>query len=386
MAFTGQCIDGYVWCLRRGELLAHRSAHFLPLGCKADRFSAPAIQEVEPRCVGVIVFVAPHDLTSEELRERKSDEPGCQELHRAVAELRRRQTIRGASAALVGESDAMRRARRQVELAAHDRAPAFVVGSDAWQRRKVAEAIAYVKERRASEVVIPFDGRLLDESLLAWSLESVAERGRAPCTLIFHDVHELPGGAQVYLAERIMRWPSEWRVVASSAPIVAGDSTAPLDARLFHWLSTLVINLPPLDDRMDDLPLLCQFLIEEVNAESSKQVGGFSQAALDRMHCFDWPGGLAQLREVVAAAHLAAKGPEIAPADLPPPLSHVEAAAAFPPETLQPIRLEELLARIETSLIRRALEQSGGNKTQAATLLSMTRPRLYRRMEQLGMA
>jgi DNA-binding NtrC family response regulator len=49
------------------------------------------------------------------------------------------------------------------------------------------------------------------------------------------------------------------------------------------------------------------------------------------------------------------------------------------------IRLEELLAAIETSLIRRALVESDGNKTQAATLLGMTRPRLYRRMEQLGM-
>jgi DNA-binding NtrC family response regulator len=136
---------------------------------------------------------------------------------------------------------------------------------------------------------------------------------------------------------------------------------------------------------MEDLPLVCQYLIEEINAAGSKQVGGFSQTALDRMHLFGWPGGIDQVRAVVAAAHRAAKGPEIAPVDLPPLLTHVEAAAAFPPETAPPIRLEELLAGIETSLIRRALEQSEGNKTRAATLLGMTRPRLYRRMEQLGM-
>jgi DNA-binding NtrC family response regulator len=334
----------------------------------------------------VIAVLASHDLTSEESRQCKGEEPGLHELHRAVAELRRRQTIRRAGAALVGESDAMRRVRRQVELAAHVRSPAFVVGSDPWQRRRVAEAISYVKERLAGEVVIPFDSRLLDENLLAWSLESVAERGRDPCTLIFHDVHELPGGAQVYLADRILRWPSEWRVVASSASIAEDDATSRLKSRVFHWLSTLVIDLPPLHERIEDLPLLCQFLIEEVNAASSKQVGGFSQAAIDRMHLYDWSGGLVQLREAVAAAHRAANGPEITPADLAPPLAQVESAAAYPPETAQPIHLEELLAGIETSLIRRALDQSGGNKTQAALLLGMTRPRLYRRMEQLGMA
>jgi DNA-binding NtrC family response regulator len=326
------------------------------------------------------------DQSSSELDATVHGDPTFQDLHRAVGELRQQKSLRGAGVALVGESEGMRRARRQVELAAATRSPVLIVGSDAWQRRRVAESIPYVRKEGRDEAVIPFDSMLLDENLLSWSLDSLADRGREAATLLFHDVHDLPASAQAFLADRFSRWPAQWRVIATCASI-AGDEAmlATLDVRLFHWLSTLVVDLPPLRTRMEDLPLAAQYLVEEMNAASRRQVGGFSQAALDRMHLFDWPGGLAQLRDAVATAHTKTTSPEISVRDLPPFLARAETAAAYPGETIQPIALESVLADIEVNLIRRALELAGGNKTQAATLLGMTRPRLYRRLEQLGM-
>ena len=196
----------------------------------------------------------------------------------------------------------------------------------------------------------------------------------------------MPVAAQSFLAGRISRWPPAWRVIATATSLADNESPPPaLDARLFHWLSTLVIDLPPLAARIEDLPLLVQYFVEECNAGGTRQVSGFAPAAVDQMQLYDWSGGLEQLREAVSAAHSAARGPVIGPSALPPYVRRALAAAAFPPDQIDPIRLEQLLANLETTLIRRALELADGNKTQAAALVGMTRPRLYRRMQQLGL-
>ena len=85
-------------------------------------------------------------------------------------------------------------------------------------------------------------------------------------------------------------------------------------------------------------------------------------------------------------AHAAAEGPRIESSDMPPRVAHAVQAAAFPRKDAQPIVLDEFLAQVELELVTRALAQAGGNKTQAARLLGMNRPRFYRRLAQLGLA
>jgi len=87
----------------------------------------------------------------------------------------------------------------------------------------------------------------------------------------------------------------------------------------------------------------------------------------------------------VAAAHQLAELPHITPGDLPAKLHVALEAAARPRKREETIVLEDFLARIEEELIRRAMAKAKGNKTKAARLLGMTRPRLYRRLVQLGL-
>ena len=108
--------------------------------------------------------------------------------------------------------------------------------------------------------------------------------------------------------------------------------------------------------------------------------------ALDSLALYSWPGELDQLRETIEAAHAACKSHEISAADLPPTLHHAFQAATHVRPQPERIVLDELLAKIEKEVIERALTQAGGNKSEAATLLGMTRPRLYRRLVQLGLA
>ena len=87
----------------------------------------------------------------------------------------------------------------------------------------------------------------------------------------------------------------------------------------------------------------------------------------------------------MAEAHQRAAGPEIDVADLPERLHWAAQAAAQPRRAEETIVLDEYLGRVERELIRRALARAKGNKARAARLLGMTRPRLYRRMVQLGL-
>jgi DNA-binding NtrC family response regulator len=95
---------------------------------------------------------------------------------------------------------------------------------------------------------------------------------------------------------------------------------------------------------------------------------------------------LDQLREIIEQAHAAATSHEITAADLPATIFHAVRAASREGRKPQPIVLDELLANFEKEAILRALTQTGNNKSEAAALLGMTRPRLYRRLVQLGLA
>jgi DNA-binding NtrC family response regulator len=101
---------------------------------------------------------------------------------------------------------------------------------------------------------------------------------------------------------------------------------------------------------------------------------------------YSWPGELDELKEVITIAHGAATTSAIGPADLPALIHHAAKAAATPRRPRERIVIDELLTNIEREAIVRALDQAGGNKSEAAELLGLTRPRLYRRLEQLGLA
>ena len=154
---------------------------------------------------------------------------------------------------------------------------------------------------------------------------------------------------------------------------------------LAAMLSTITIELPPLARRREDIPLLAQALLEDVNARGGRQLGSFAPETLDRLVAYDWPGNTDELAEVVAESCGRAAGVVILPDDLPERLRLAAEAAARPRRKEETIRLDEFIARIERELIRRALARAKGNKAKAARLLGLNRPRLYRRMIQLGL-
>src|SRR5262249_30015234 len=147
-------------------------------------------------------------------------------------------------------------------------------------------------------------------------------------TLFLADVSALPAEAQAELAGFLANVELPFRIIATateSLSKVAARGTFRKD--LACLLSALVIELPPLTEHLADLPLLAEMFLEEVNARGEKQLGGFSDEAIDLLSAYHWPGQVAELAEMVEQAHAQAEGARVLPADLPRRI-HLAAEAA----------------------------------------------------------
>jgi DNA-binding NtrC family response regulator len=145
------------------------------------------------------------------------------------------------------------------------------------------------------------------------------------------------------------------------------------------------VELPPLRFRPTDLPLLAQQFLEDRNRTAERPVAGFMEPVWPLLTAYQWPLNLDELRTTVEAAAAACETSYITPEDLPYRFRAVLAAqSTVPSPNPAPIPLDEILERTERQAILLSLERCGFNKSRAAELLGINRPRLYRRMEQLG--
>jgi DNA-binding NtrC family response regulator len=336
---------------------------------------------------GLIVLV-----DAEELSET-AEEHGASEsirLHERLAQFRRSMKNRYKVDRLLGESPVVRRVRAQIELAAASRASVLVVGPPGSGRQHVAAAIHYGGQRAGS--MIPLACGVLGAELVQSTIGALASRKwsdehAAPTTLVLNGADGLPREVQKEAAALFDK-SFPLRLIATAVePLDELVRRGEFRGDLAAVLSTIAIELPPLAERREDVPLLAQMFVEEANAQSAsgKQLAGFSPEALDRLDAYAWPGNVDELAQMVAEAHERAEGPEITPVDLPERIRLAAAAATHPHRAEETIALDEFLGRIERELIERALGRAKGNKTKAARLLGLTRPRLYRRLVQLGM-
>jgi DNA-binding protein Fis len=172
---------------------------------------------------------------------------------------------------------------------------------------------------------------------------------------------------------------------ATIRPLMELVSEGQFRCDLAYQLSTLVIELPALAARLTDLSLLAQMFLEDANARGRHQVGGFTPEALDQLAVYGWPRNLDELAEMVANAHERATTHEVTMRDLPKRILLAADAARFSRRPEESIELEAFMARVEKELIARAMSRAKGNKTRAAKLLGLTRPRLYRKLVQMGL-
>jgi DNA-binding NtrC family response regulator len=153
---------------------------------------------------------------------------------------------------------------------------------------------------------------------------------------------------------------------------------------LYYRLNVIPIQLPPLRDRRDDIPLLAKHFLEKFAPGAQMQI---SQSAMRVLMAYSWPGNVRQLENALErAVTLSAGRKEIDVADLPPEIQEIPNAVAapfveFPEEGLD---LAAYLGSIERDLIRRSLDRTGGNRNKAAELLRIKRTTLVEKLKRLG--
>jgi len=184
--------------------------------------------------------------------------------------------------------------------------------------------------------------------------------------------------------------PLDVRVIAASNRDLKAESEAGrFRADLFYRLSVIQIDIPALRERGDDVQLLAEHYISSFRERLRKNIDGITPEALSAFRRYEWPGNVRELRNVIERAMILEDGDTITTKYLPRGLagefrqggdSRVDGAKSDQfslPHT--GVSLEE----VEMSLVRQALERSGGNQTKAAELLGISRDQLRYRMKKL---
>mgnify|MGYP000846754631 CR=1 FL=1 len=333
---------------------------------------------------------------SEEASDADAEhEPACSteaaQLHERLRTFRHQRADNYRMDRFVGNSPAIRRARVQMEVAAGSRASVLIVGPAGSGRQHAAQAIHYAASGQTSGPLVPLACTVLPADLIASTLAAIGtpsfpQEAPGRGTLLLNDVDQLAPESQAELVKPLSCPSFPLRVIATARHDLL-DLARKGEFRddLAAMLTILTIRLPPLAERRGDVPLLAQLFVEEANARGGKQIAGLSSEALDSLDAYPWPGNVDELAQVIHGAHQRAEGAEIVPGDLPEQIHVARAAAAHPRRPEERIVLEDFLAHIERELYVRALRRAKGNKTKAAKLLGLTRPRFYRRLVQFGL-
>jgi DNA-binding NtrC family response regulator len=318
------------------------------------------------------------------------------------AALRRALESEYAFHSMVGRSRAMRRLFEQICVIADSDATVLVVGETGTGKELVAETIHYSSPRREGPLVkvscVALRESLIESELFghekgAFSGAIRTRPGRFELavggTLFLDEVDDVPLSVQPKLlrvlqsrefervgGERTIR--ADVRVVAATKqdiPQLIAQGRFRED--LYYRLNTVTLRLPPLRERKDEIPLLVGHFVKKYDRVEGRE---FSEAALDVMRRYSWPGNIRELEHIVEAALVMTKDEVIEPRHLPREFLETISLHTSPAR----VALKEELAGIERETIEKALAGFKGNISRAAKHLNIARGTLRDRMKKLG--
>jgi two-component system response regulator PilR (NtrC family) len=337
--------------------------------------------------------------------------------HRALVTenrvLRHRAGVRSAELTVIGRSAAMEEVREMIEKVA--RAPSTVlIGGESGTGKEVVARAIHARSGGRAQPFVAINCGAIPEGLIESELfghEKGSFTGAAEAraglfevagtgTLFLDEVGELPPAVQVKLLralqERRVRRVGGSADLAFAARILAAtnrDLAAEVAAGrfredLFYRLNVIQIRVPALRERREDIPLFVSHFLERFAAEQCRPCPALSPEVERLLAAHDFPGNVREVANVVERALTLCDGDVIGPGDLPPALRGFprSPAAGAPPAPLPELGLDlqAHLDQIERQLLEQALQRTGGVKTEAARLLSLTFRSLRYRLAKYG--
>ena len=311
---------------------------------------------------------------------------------------------------LVGNSPRMQQLYEMIGRVAATKTNVLIVGESGTGKELVARAI-HAESDRADKSFVALNCAAIPENLLESELFGhvkgaftgavgnkaglfeLADLG----TLFLDEVGELTPPLQVKLLRAIQEktirrvgGTSDRRVdvrilAATNRRLEDEVSAGRFREDLYYRLNVIQLPLPPLRERMEDLPLLVHHFVEKYTRELGKSVRGVSDEAMERLRAHSYPGNVRELENVIERAVALARGEWIDRESLPPALLQPPAertSAALPQGSVD---LDNLVADYERGLLVEALRRAGGVKKRAAHLLGISFRSFRYRLEKLGL-
>jgi DNA-binding NtrC family response regulator len=313
---------------------------------------------------------------------------------------------------IIGASPAMIEVMKTVGRVGPTDVDVLITGESGVGKDLVARAIHAVGVRRAARFV-PVNCSAIADNLMESELFGIGRRVATDVdahpgrfmeanggTLFLDEVGEIPMHMQPKLLraiehKEIQRVGGE--TLKADVRILAATNANLEDAvrrgafrrDLYYRLSHVVIRVPPLRERREDIPLLAEYFLRTHVARFGKRILGFDADSLRHLQSHDWPGNVRELQSAIEAAVLLCDGTMIRPDDLPPAVARAslpDAGASLDAflDDLAARTLRDATAEFERRLIARALQRLGGNVTRTATALGIGRTALHRKMNLLG--
>jgi DNA-binding NtrC family response regulator len=312
--------------------------------------------------------------------------------------LRDKVTELSLSSPIIGESSKMRQVMEMIDAVAETDATVVIRGESGTGKELIARAIHAQSPRRFFPIVALNCGSIPDtllESELfghekgAFTGAQYRRKGRLELanggTLFLDEIGDIPAQMQIDLlrvleTKTFMRLgghqeiTSDFRLVCATNQDLEGlVKEGAFREDLYYRVNVFTIDVPPLRERPEDIPLLAKFFVEKYARAMAKPVKEITAEAEAVLLDYDWPGNVRELENAIERALVIGKDRDLKLADLP---LRVERDAKRPSALA--------LAAVEESHIRRVLRERGGNVTHAAKTLDIDRGTLYNKMKRYG--
>ncbi len=313
----------------------------------------------------------------------------------------RRTTAEQGFAGIIGRSAVMLDVFRLVETVCRTNSTVLISGESGTGKELVARAIHQLSLRRDRPFVAVNCGAmpeaLLESELFghvrgAFTGADKDKKGLIEAadggTVFLDEIGEMPPTMQVkllrVLQERRYRRVGGTDEAASNIRVIAATnrdlprqvSDGKFREDLFYRLNVIPVKVPPLRDRVEDIPIIAGYFVAKFTHEMNKQVSGFTPDAMAALRAYPWPGNVRELENVVERSVALESGDRIERAALPEYLREGRPATSRPGDPIADpeygFNLERHLQDIERSHLERALERAGGVQTRAADVLGLS--------------
>jgi DNA-binding NtrC family response regulator len=332
------------------------------------------------------IAIHPHaDLLEANYRERGFSEEGVH-------------SIKFKNLRIVGETPAMQEVRKNIERAASLDCPVTICGQPGTGKELAARNIHAGSMRRKQPFLVincaNFGNEQLARQLLGYQKGDLYEAARTRSgifsagqmgTLLFDQIEEMPDNMQAQLLKILAVSASDQhagladiRILATTAADLQGRIRArSFNKRLFEQLKLIELTIPPLKERKDDIPPLCQYFFDKYRREMGKHIDTISPEVIKILVNYGFPGNVGELEHIVERAVILAEGNTIE-------RKHLPTRFLKDIETARPLELGQLLtlAELEKRHILEVLEATQGNKSKTAKILGISRAALWRKLKQ----